>query len=279
MNDELLSSVARYAPAWVRYVLTLSTIASSGEGWVLASGDDIAIMDAGGTSALPLWSYRSLAEGASAHDVEGDEGKDSPQPLGMSASELAEKLLPALSQNDVSIAVFPGPGENRLIGADGVLRDLQGFLADPRDVETELSLEPYAIELEGWANLKVPDLGNEDAEEDARFWLLATEDGESVIGVVAKDRPALALFATRVAAEEFSAAAEAHASPRPSSVGSLIGHWLLMAFNADWDVAIVTDEGGSGSVKPVRIALDLAVLAGRRATRAEAETETSSEDS
>ena len=76
MHDALLASVAQYAPAWVRYVLTLSEIANKGEGWVLASGDDIAIMDAGGISALPLWSYRSFAEGASVTDAE--EGATAP---------------------------------------------------------------------------------------------------------------------------------------------------------------------------------------------------------
>ena len=66
-----------------------------------------------------------------------------------------------------------------------------------------------------------------------------------------------------MAAEEFAEAAEAKAAPRAASTDSLIGHWLLMAFNADWDAAIVTDEGGSGSVKPVRLAMDLAKVARR----------------
>ena len=83
-------------------------------------------------------------------------------------SELTDKLLPALAENQVSVAVFPGPGENRLIGAEGVKRDLGAFVEEPRDIAAELAAEPHTIELEGWANLNVPDLGTDDAEEDAR---------------------------------------------------------------------------------------------------------------
>ena len=160
MHDALLASVAQYAPAWVRYVLTLSEIANAGEGWVLAAGDDIAIMDAGGTSALPLWPYRSLAEGASVTDAEEGAAAPPPAPTGLSVSELTDKLLPALAENQVSVAVFPGPGENRLIGAEGVKRDLSAFVEEPRDIAAELATEPHTIELEGWANLNVPRSGH-----------------------------------------------------------------------------------------------------------------------
>ena len=93
--------------------------------------------------------------------------------------------------------------------------------------------------------------------------MLATDDGFSVIGVVADGRPALALFATRVTAADFAREAKVPAAPRAASVNSLIGHWLLMAFTAGWDIAIVTDDGGSGAVKPIRLALDLAQVARR----------------
>ncbi len=258
MNDALLATVIRHAPAWVRYVLTLSEIGRSGEGWVLASGDDIAIMDAGGTSAMPLWPYRALAEGVSAEGGQPGASDSVPKPLALSAVELADKTLPALAENELSVAVFPGPGENRLIGAAGVARDLRTFIDEPRDVAAELELEPHTIELEGWANLNIPDLGEPDADADARFWLLATDDGLSVVGVVSNETPALALFATRATAEEFARAAEVPAAPRAASTQSLTGHWLLMAFTAGWDAAIVTDDGGSGAVKPIRLALDLA---------------------
>jgi hypothetical protein len=248
----------------VRYVLTLSEIARSGEGWVLASGSDIAIMDAGGTSAMPLWPSRRLAEGATAEAGEEPRAVSSaPEPIAISALELADKTIPALAQNDVSVAVFPGPGENRLIGASGVARDLRAFIDEPRDVAGELELEPHTVELEGWANLNVPDFGAGDADAVARFWLLAAGDGASVIGVVADDRPALALYATRETAEDFARSAEIAAVPRAASTNSLIGHWLLIAFTSEWDAAIVTDDGGCGAVKPVRLALDLARVARR----------------
>lgn len=263
MNDTLLAAVIQHAPAWARYVLTLAEIGRSGEGWVLASGDDIAIMDAGGTSAMPLWPYRALAEGVSADGEEPGGSAVVPQPLALSAVELADKTLPALAENELSVAVFPGPGENRIVGAAGVARDLRTFIDEPRDVAAELELEPHTIALEGWANLNVPDFADVDDDAEARFWLLATDDGLSVVGVVSNDTPALALFATRVTAEDFARAAEVPAAPRAASTKSLIGHWLLMAFTAGWDAAIVTDDGGSGAVKPIRLALDLAQVARR----------------
>jgi hypothetical protein len=97
-----------------------------------------------------------------------------------------------------------------------------------------------------------------DADADASFWLLMAEDGASVMGVVANDSPALALFATMATAETFIREAGVPAHPQAASTGSLIAHWLLIAFSAGWDAAIMTDDGGSGAVKPVRLALDLA---------------------
>ncbi|MEI7814073.1 MAG: DUF2750 domain-containing protein [Coriobacteriia bacterium] len=261
MEGPMLARVIQYAPAWVRYVLTLSEIGRSGEGWVLAAGDDIAIMDAGGTPAMPLWPFSKLAEGARADDEDWGPSNPGPQPLSIAALELADKTLPALAENEISVAVFPGPGENRLIGASGVVRDLRAFIDEPRDVTAELELEPRTIELEGWANLNVPDLGEQDADDDARFWLLASQDGASVIAVVADDRPALALFTARATAEDFALQAKVPAAPRAASVNSLIGHWLLMAFTSEWDAAIVTDDGETGAVKPIRLALDLAQTA------------------
>lgn len=266
MDDSLLAPVIQHAPAWVRYVLTLSEIGSSGEGWVLAERENIAIMDAGGTSAMPLWPYRKLAEGANGAEEELAATTPAPVATAVSAAELIEKVLPALENNGVSVAVFPGPGDNRVIGPEGVIRDLQAFIDEPRDVAAELALEPHTIELEGWANLNVPDFGVEDTASDARFWLLAAEDHASVIGVVAQEQPALALFATQVTAEDFAREAGVAATPRAASTNSLIGHWLLMAFTAEWDAAIVTDDGGSGAVKPVRLALDLARVARRTET-------------
>jgi hypothetical protein len=263
MEDALLASVVRHAPAWVRYVLTLSEIGSSGEGWVLADRENIAIMDAGGTSAMPLWPYRKLAEGANGAEEELAATTPPPVATAISAVELADKVLPALARNDVSVAVFPGPGENRVIGAEGVIRDLRAYIDEPRDVAAEIATEPRSIQPDGWANLNVPDLGEDDAASDARFWLLASEDGASVIGVVAQEQPALALFATQVTAEDFAREVGVHATPRAAGTNSLIGHWLLIAFTAGWDVAIVTDEAGSGTVKPVRLALDLARAARR----------------
>jgi hypothetical protein len=263
MDDSLLASVIQHAPAWVRYVLTLSEIGRLGEGWVLADRENIAIMDAGGTSAMPLWPYERLAEGAMGAEDELAATTPPPVATAISAAELTDKVLPALASNDVSVAVFPGPGENRVIGPEGVIRDLRAYIDEPRDVAAEIELEPHTIQLEGWANLNVPDMGEEDAATDARFWLLAAEDGASVIGVVSEEQPALALFATQVTAEDFAREAGVPATPRAASTNSLIGHWLLMAFTAGWDAAIVTDDGGSGAVKPVRLALDLARVARR----------------
>jgi len=267
MQDALIATVARYAPAWVRYVLTVSEIGRSNEGWVLASGDNIAIMDAGGTSAMPLWPYRELAASASGAEDELAATEPPPEPTSIDALELVEKILPALIANEVSVATFPAPDDTRVIEARGVIRDLQVFIDEPRDVASELAAEAGTVEVEGWAPLSVPDLGPSDQEADASFWLLASEDEPSVIGVVIGGRPALALFATRPTAEEFAEAAGVPAMPRPASTDSLIGHWLLMAFTAAWDVALVTDDGSFGAVKPVRLALDLALASAQQAEK------------
>lgn len=256
MDDALLAAVAKYAPAWVRYVLTLSEIAATGEGWVLAVGDDITIMNAGGTSAMPLWPYRNLADQVSGTDEDGNVVEGRARPLALAAAELAEKTLPALAKNEVSVAVFPGPAENRLIGATAVANDLAELIAQPRDISAELAVEPHTIQLEHWTKLGVPDMGNVDADDDARLWLLVSGE-ESVIGVVIGEEPALALFADRETAADFAREAGVEATPRPASVGSLIGHWLLMAYSAGWDTAIIAEDGEAGLVKPVRLALDL----------------------
>lgn len=256
MQDTLLATVKQHAPSWVRYVLTISEIGRTNEGWVLASGDDIAIMDAGGASAMPLWPYRELAEIAS--HTEGERESTAPEPTSVDANELVDTILPALESNCVGVAAFPGSGGNRVIVAPGVIRDLKAFITEPRNVAAELVAEPRAVELEGWTNLSVPDLGAEVDEADARFWLLVAEDGASVIGVLVDDGPALALFASKTTAEEFAQEVEVAATPRPASTNSLIRNWLLMSFSAMWDVAIIADDRSSGVVKPVRLALDLA---------------------
>jgi len=258
MPDAHLATVTRFAPAWVRYVLTLSEIARSDEGWVLAARENIAIMDAAGASAMPLWPYRALAESAIGAEAELAATVPPPEPTALGAAELLGTILPALSENSVSVAVYPTPGENRVIGPDGVARDLQAFIDEPRDIAAELAAEPHAVELEGWAELGVPDLGRPVEEADARFWLLAGEGGDTVVGVMVGGGPALALFANRSTAEAFAEETGAAVTARSASTESLVGHWLLMAFSAGWDVAIVADDGGAGAVKPVRLALDLA---------------------
>jgi len=259
----MLAAVIRYAPAWVRYVLTLSEIARVSEGWVLASGSDIAIIDADGTSAMPLWMSRELAEGASADDEESDAAATAPEPLAISVAELEEKTLPSLAENGISVSVFPGPGTNRLIGAMGVARDLRTFVDDPRDVAGELLVEPRLIQPEGWANLEIPDPKNDDSDTDAAFWLLAAENSESVIGLVADEQPSVALFVSRQIAEAFADEAGVPATPLAARTESLVDHWLLMAFTAGWDAVIVTGDGEFGAVKPVRLALDLLEVAAR----------------
>ena len=110
-EDALLATVIQHAPAWVRYVLTLSEIGRSERAGCSLPGDDIAIMDAGGTSAMPLWPYRELAEGAQRRGRGAGGSAHPPRArLALSAVELTDKILPALAENEVSVAVFPGPG-------------------------------------------------------------------------------------------------------------------------------------------------------------------------
>jgi hypothetical protein len=254
MDDVTLARVARYAPPWVRYLLTASEIARSGEGWVVSSGDDIAVIEIEDRSAMPLWPYRFPAERAA-------DGGDA-EANAIELRDLMEGVLPALAANEVSVVTFPS-GTDFASTPESFARDLAMFVEEPRDIAGALERGPAAAKLESPLELETPDMSdanNADETGGARFWMLKPEGARSVIGGLVGGEPALALFVTQEVAEEFATALPRPAVPMPVSSHELIGRWLLLAFSGDWGVAVVGANGADevGFVSPARMALDLA---------------------
>lgn len=231
MDPTLLDRAARFAPQWLRYVLALSEIVRTGEGWVVASGDDVALFEAGGESVLPLWPAESLA---------ADWAVDGAEPSAVGVSELVERLLPAIGEGGAKVAVFPSETRNALAPPDAVARDLAGFAEQPRDVAAELASEARPVALEVLAVLDTPGVADIPAcpAGGARYWLLSVTDEEAVVGLVDADVPALLLFADEPHALAFALRAGAPATPTPVAADSLDA-WMLLAFSAGWGAAIV----------------------------------------
>lgn len=252
MNAELLERVKLSAPQWLRYLLTLSGIAASGEGWVVASGDDVALFDADGTAVMPLWPSAGLAKEA---QFEGA------GPTAVGAQELIDRLLPSLGASDALVAVFPAEGDNTLVAPDTVARDIAGFSADPRDIAAEIVAEPQAVLLDDLALLDAPDMSDVSGCEpgEAAYWVLSATGGEAaVVGVVHADKPSILLFSDEPHALAFRTRTDAPATPTALSAQALLGGWLLLAFSAGWGIAIVDDALGAMAETPARLALELA---------------------
>lgn len=254
MDTQLLARAQAHAPQWLRYLLALSEIAASGQGWVVAADDDVALFDADDATFMPLW---PTAELAAENDIEGGEPTPVPVP------ELVEQLLPAMG-DEFLVAVFPGEGDNTLVGAADVARDIQGFSESPRDVEGEILAPPHAVVLDDLAMLEAPDMAAFAASrpDEAAYWLLTDDEGMAVALVEGNDAPALLLFPDESHATAFQARTDAPASPVPVSAEALVGGWLLLAFSAGWGVATLEDAGTASVVAPVRLALEIAEGAG-----------------
>jgi hypothetical protein len=279
MDTTLVSRVRRYGTPWLRYMLTLSEAARTGEGWVVATGEDIGLWDTDSGPVLALWPDRSLAAEA-VSDAHGNAA-----PLGL--PELKDRLLPFLIDADASISLFPNFDDDMLVEPTAVAEDLEDFTGDSVDIAAELVGEVSERAYDEWALLESVDVDEFDEVEaggsaggEARelratglaryddavgafvrergLWLLEDPDEGAVVGVVLDDRPALALFASQHDAEAFGASVDADATPRLVSPGDLVRGWLLVAYGGHWLVALSPDGKSAAFVEPTRFALDLA---------------------
>ncbi len=259
MDEALLQRVTDYAMPWLRYVFTVCEIARTGSAWVLASGDDIAILQSeDGTEALPVWPHSELvppevAEGAT--------------PTAVGARELLENALPSLIESGVSVLPFPGPGDVA-VPAEMFANDIAFFAEQRRDITAEIARETSAEKPDGATLLDTPDVGltttgadqPEDFDPDTpRLWVLLAKDRTSVAGAKFGEVPALALFDSKELAEAFAERLEDAPEMEAQWVTAedIASRWLLLAFSGGWDVAMVSNEDEYGRVAPARLALDL----------------------
>jgi hypothetical protein len=276
MDTMLLDRAQRFAPPWLRYMLTLSEASKTGESWVVATGDDIGLWDTDSGAVLPLWPDKSLA----ADSIGDGQG----EPAAVSTSELAERILPFLVDQDGSLTLFPNFCEDMLVEPAAVSEDLTDFVADPVDIAAELVAKPASAEYEEWALLESPEVDDEQpegwapsaieapamngdayaatlaaAKQSGALWLVEDPAEDAVVGIVLDDRPALALFATEQQAKSYAddIGDEADLVAKPVGLEAIVSGWLLVAYGAHWSVAVGVGPESATFVEPTRLALDL----------------------
>jgi hypothetical protein len=276
MDTDLVRRVARFAPAWLRYTLTLSEVVRSGATWVLASGDDIALWDTDAGAVLPMWPTRDLA--AEVLDAES-------KPTPVSVDDLGT-LLPFLVDSDSSVTLFPNYGDDIVVEPTAVSEDLADFVAQPTDVAGQLAKPPFEAVYDEWALLEAPGVDNEASEgaaptqgnppptgdayadvlaaasAEGTLWLLDVSAEDAVVGIVLDDRPGLALFSSETAARDYSERVDGEVSPRSIDMDALVRRWLLVAYGGRWVIAISPDTETATFVEPSRLALDIAEARG-----------------
>jgi hypothetical protein len=279
MDAKLLARVSRFAPPWVRYMFTLAEIARTGDGWVVASGEDIALWDTEAGSVMPLWPTQDLAA-----ETVADDSDATAEAVG--SGEIVERLLPFLADNEAAVCLFPNFDDDMLVEPAAVTEDLADFIAEPADVAEQLSSEPIVAEYDEWALLEAPEVeGAQDADPgpwvprepagarpseeryagslaaaagNGELWTLDDPAEEAVIGIVLDDRPALALFASRAESEAFAEHVDGDVVARSLRVAELLSSWSVVAYGGRWAVAISPDQEQATFVEPARFALDLA---------------------
>lgn len=272
MDAALTQRIARFTPPWLRYMVTLSEAAKTGEGWVIASGDDIALWDTDGGAVLPMWPTKELAAEAV---------NDGGEATAVGVGEIVDRLLPFLAESDASISLFPNFDDDMLIEPAAVTEDLADFINKPHDVVAQLTEAPTELVYDEWALLESPGVEDErpegwapstaphlsgDRYADAVafatasgvLWLLDDAEEDAVVGMVLDDRPALALWATQAQAADYAERVGSEVAPRSVSVDALVTGWLLIAYGGDWAVALSPDESTAIFVEPVHFALDIA---------------------
>jgi hypothetical protein len=274
MEHSLARRVERFSPPWLRYVYTLSEIVRTGEGWVVADGDDIALWDTDAGDVLPLWPAKEFAE-------EVIDGKAAASTV--SPSEIAERLMPYLEKNGAATCLFPNFENDILVEPAAIIEDLSDLIAEPVDIAAQLTAEPVVAIYDEWALLETPEFDDDQPEDWApneapaevfpgdryatvlaaaaatgALWLLNDEPEDAVVGIVLDDRPTLAVFATREEAARYAERIDGDSQPVPAGVPSLVDGWLLAAHGGSWGVAISPNAEDAAFVEPTRLALDLA---------------------
>lgn len=276
MDAALLERVMGFSPPWVRYMLTLSEISRTGDGWVIANGDDLALWDTDGGATLPVWPFQSLAQDSA------DEGTEA---VPVSATELMERLLPFLLDNDATVSLCPNFVNDVLVSPEAVGQDLTDFVAEPVDVAEQLATGPRGSRFEDWAMLETPEVEVEDWGDEAppmlevaldasvpaidRYaeaidaigssgWVWLLESDGDFAGVIMEDSTAaLAVFPTKEYANAFAARNAVPANAWPVRAESFVDPWLVVAFAGVWEVAMSPVGDSFALVNPARLALDL----------------------
>lgn len=272
MDTRLTGRLEDFAPPWLRYMLTLSEAVRTGETWVVANGEDIALWDTDAGAVLPMWPSKALAAGVA-------EGEAEAAPL--EVEEFVQRLLPFLIEGDANVSLFPNFDDDMLVEPAAVSEDLTDFIAAPTDLAAELIAQPIVAVYDEWALLESPGVEEEAAEgwapsgdapspTDDRYadalaaaavtgalWLLDDPAEEAIVGLVLDDRPALTLFTTEGQAVEYGERIDAEVVARAIEVDALVRGWLLVAYGGHWSVAISPEAADAVFVEPTRIALDL----------------------
>ncbi|MDR3685892.1 MAG: DUF2750 domain-containing protein [Coriobacteriia bacterium] len=272
MDTRLIGRLEDFAPPWLRYMLTLSEAARTGETWVVASGEDIALWDTDGGAVLPDWPTKALAANVA-------EGEAEAAPLAV--DEWLNRLLPFLIEGDANVSLFPNFEDDMLVEPTAVAEDLTDLLAEPSDLAAELVAEPLVAAYDEWALLESPGVEEEPAEgwapndevpapsgdryADAlaaaaatdALWLLDDPSEDAIVGLVIDDRPSLTLFTSEAQAAEYGEGIDADVVPRAIQIDVLVRGWLLVAYGGQWSVALSPDETDAVFAEPTRVALDL----------------------
>ena len=273
MDTGLVQRVARFAPAWLRYTLTLSEAVRSGATWVIASGDDIALWETDAGVVMPMWPTRDLA----AELLEDAQSKPAP----VSVDDL-DSLLPFLVDADSSVTLFPNGDDDIVVEPTAVAEDLADFVAEPTDVAGQLTQPPAEAVYDEWALIEAPKVEDESPEVETfahcdapatgdryadalaiasaggALWLLDVPAEDAVVGIVLDDRPGLALFSSEAAARDYGERVDGEVSPRGIDIDTLVRRWLLVAYGGRWAIAISPDAETATFVEPSRFALDTA---------------------
>lgn len=274
MQELLLEHVRRSAPAWVRYMVSLAEMVRTGEVWLIADGDDVAVWETDAGPAVAIWPAEHLAE----------EDVDTPgTAVAIPVAEFAENILPRLAEQGFLVAAFPNFEDDMLVDAEAAANDLADFTANDIDIAPMLEGEVDDGAFDEWVVLERPTMlgprggartvGLEavvDASlpaparyapaldallEEGLVWLLSNDDG--IAGVLVNDEPAIAVFPTREYAKAFAAREHVPAQLESIELDEFDERWLPIAFAGGWRIALAPVNRSAAVVDPLRMALDL----------------------
>jgi hypothetical protein len=273
MDSELARRARQSAPPWLRYMITLSETTRTGEAWVVAAGDDVALWETDEGAVLPLWPTQELADA-----VADDEGRA----VAVERDEILERLLPFVEQAEASVALFPNFEDDVLADPAAVADDLAQFVAEAPGVADQLGHAPGTEVYDEWVLLELPEVDDLESELTSPgsvnaevtgdryadmlcsagvsgvLWMLDVSAENAVVGMVLDDRPALALFVSEEQASHYAERVGGGAVAQSVGVDTLVRGWMLVAYGSGWSVAVSPDASTAVFVEPARVALELA---------------------